>query len=324
MFENNVPTTKRVLVKKLQHFLSFLYAHLSEDNWVKHEEATASYADLRVAVEGFTTEADNNRNNYDIVINSVMEKQSDDPPQTTPNDNRENGKSRDTNEYPRKLVPSSKEIHPDPDTLKIDQAKQACAGQSGWGSVHQREHLAKVKKSNKLRKKRYNQYVWTTTNRLKPEKITDTHIYPNTKPVAITVYRNNDQRNFENKVVGELMTSLSKKYDMIPVEIRISPTLPPTEQPFLSHVERKEIVETPEHVIFFTDALDEHAFQRVSAIHNVEVETLLGYLVMAGNVNNLNNQRFYVLLRQMIDAHHDREKLKSKKVKLEVIRYSFN
>ncbi|GKC87069.1 hypothetical protein Tco_1147718 [Tanacetum coccineum] len=73
MFENNVPTTKRVLVKKLQHFLSFLYAHLSEDNWVKHEEATASYADLRVAVEGFTTEADNNRNNYDIVINSVME-----------------------------------------------------------------------------------------------------------------------------------------------------------------------------------------------------------------------------------------------------------
>ncbi|GJV51343.1 hypothetical protein Tco_1447084 [Tanacetum coccineum] len=73
MFKNNVPTTKRVLVKNLQNFSSFLYAHLSEDNWVKHEESIASYADLRVAVEGFTIEADNNRNNYDIVINNVME-----------------------------------------------------------------------------------------------------------------------------------------------------------------------------------------------------------------------------------------------------------
>ncbi|GJV71699.1 hypothetical protein Tco_1491694 [Tanacetum coccineum] len=56
MFKNNVPTTKRVLVKNLQNFSSFLYAHLSEDNWVKHEESIASYADLRVAVEGFTIE----------------------------------------------------------------------------------------------------------------------------------------------------------------------------------------------------------------------------------------------------------------------------
>ncbi|GJR69326.1 hypothetical protein Tco_0015391 [Tanacetum coccineum] len=39
----------------------------------KHEEVTASYDDLRAAVEGFDTKADNNKNNYDIAINSVME-----------------------------------------------------------------------------------------------------------------------------------------------------------------------------------------------------------------------------------------------------------
>ncbi|GJV51342.1 hypothetical protein Tco_1447083 [Tanacetum coccineum] len=120
-----------------------------------------------------------------IIDITPLEEQSDDPPQTTPKDNREKGISRDTNEYPRKLVPSSKEIHPDPNTPDVEL------------KVHQREYLAKVKKSNKLKKKRYNQYVWTTTNRLKPEKIIDTHIYPNIKPVAITVYKNNDQRNFE-------------------------------------------------------------------------------------------------------------------------------
>nr|GEV66815.1 hypothetical protein [Tanacetum cinerariifolium] len=35
-------------------------------------EAAASYADLRAVVEGFTTNADNNWNHYNIAINSVM------------------------------------------------------------------------------------------------------------------------------------------------------------------------------------------------------------------------------------------------------------
>ncbi|GKC87068.1 hypothetical protein Tco_1147717 [Tanacetum coccineum] len=328
----------------------------------------------------------------DIVIDiTPLEEQPNDPSQTTPKDNRGKGIATDTDESLCNLVPASNEVRSDPDTpvaaqeaklielnnhalIKVVEEVVSKAGvdpnalrhkkggqefikqQDAELKVHQREDLAKVKKSNELRKKRYNQYVWTTTNRLKPKKITDIHIYPNTKQVAIIVYRNNDQRNFDvhnpirfgdfgitewdelsviipkkkSKVVGELMDSLSKKYDrlkVIPGElgiIRIADLecnkILPKGIPFVNN----KVVETPEHVIFFTDALDEHAFQRVSAIHKVEVETLLGYLVMAGNVNNLNNQRFYVLLRQMIDAHPDREKLKSKKVKLEVIRYSFN
>nr|GEX67134.1 hypothetical protein [Tanacetum cinerariifolium] len=72
-FDNYVPTIERVLAKTIQNFNSFLYAQLSEDNWEKYKEAKASYADLRAAVEGFAAEANKNRNNYDIVINSVIE-----------------------------------------------------------------------------------------------------------------------------------------------------------------------------------------------------------------------------------------------------------
>ncbi|GJU92307.1 hypothetical protein Tco_1304730 [Tanacetum coccineum] len=55
----------------------------------------------------------------------------------------------------------------------------------------------KAKRAIKLRKKRVEQYIWTMSNRLKPEPITDVKIYPKTKPVVITVYRNNDKRNFD-------------------------------------------------------------------------------------------------------------------------------
>ncbi|GJU58614.1 hypothetical protein Tco_1236380 [Tanacetum coccineum] len=194
----------------------------------------------------------------------------------------------------------------------------------------------------------------TTTNRLKPEKFTDIHIRSNIKPVVITVYMNNDQRNFKvhnpfrfgdfgitkydelsviipkkkNKVIGELMKSLRKKYNrlkMILGELGISPSLPLPEQKTLSlslsrkrkafnlepevHITGLEcnrnlpewipfvnnkVIETPEHEIFFIDAFEEQYFQRVSGIHKVEVETLLGYLMMAGNINTPENQRLFL------------------------------
>ncbi|GJX88601.1 retrovirus-related pol polyprotein from transposon TNT 1-94 [Tanacetum coccineum] len=77
--------------------------------------------------------------------------------------------------------------------------------------------------------------------RLKPEPITDVKIHPNSKPVVLTVYRNNDKRNFnihnpfkfadfgvteldelgpiikkkKNTIVKDLMTSLGKRYDRL-------------------------------------------------------------------------------------------------------------
>ncbi|GKE68401.1 hypothetical protein Tco_1526473 [Tanacetum coccineum] len=87
------------------------------------------------------------------------------------------------------------------------------------------------------------------------------------------------------------MTSLSKKYDRLKLEpeVRIAGLeCNRSLHEGISLVNNK-VIKTPEHGIFFTDAFEEQAFQRVSDIHKVEVETLLGYLVMAGNINAPEN-----------------------------------
>ncbi|GJY55313.1 hypothetical protein Tco_0454428 [Tanacetum coccineum] len=107
--------------------------------------------------------------------------------------------------------------------------------------VLNREHVKKIKSYRELMKKRIEKYRWTTTNRLKPETITDVKIYPNTKHVAMTVFRGTDKRNFDvhnpfnfgdfsvtewdevreiipkkkNQVVKDLMNSLSKRYEKL-------------------------------------------------------------------------------------------------------------
>nr|GEV41472.1 hypothetical protein [Tanacetum cinerariifolium] len=48
-----------------------------------------------------------------------------------------------------------------------------------------------------VNKKRAEQYMWTMTNTIKHEPITDVKIHPNIKPVVLSVYRNNDKRNFD-------------------------------------------------------------------------------------------------------------------------------
>nr|GEY97263.1 protein kinase superfamily protein [Tanacetum cinerariifolium] len=45
-----------------------------------------------------------------------------------------------------------------------------------------------------------------------------------------------------------------------------------------------KVIETLKHGIFFIDAFGNQAFQRVSDIHKVEVESLLWYMVMDGNI----------------------------------------
>ncbi|GJT42211.1 hypothetical protein Tco_0950926 [Tanacetum coccineum] len=86
------------------------------------------------------------------------------------------------------------------------------------------------------------------------------------------------------KVVGEVVSEAgvdpsafrNKKEIELEPEVRIADLecnkILPKGIPFVNN----KVVETPEHVIFFTDALDEHAFQRVSAIHKVEVENSVG------------------------------------------------
>ncbi|GJW59970.1 hypothetical protein Tco_0109305 [Tanacetum coccineum] len=116
------------------------------------------------------------------------------------------------------------------------------------------EHSKKIKRSRELRKKRIKKYRWTTSSRLKPETMTDVKIHPNTKPIAMIVFRGLDKRNFDvhnpftfgdfgvtewdelreiipkkkNQVVKDLMNSLSKRYEILrttPDELRISSSL---------------------------------------------------------------------------------------------------
>ncbi|GJY88093.1 retrovirus-related pol polyprotein from transposon TNT 1-94 [Tanacetum coccineum] len=201
------------------------------------------------------------------------------------------------------------------------------------------------------------------------------------KLVAITVYKGTDKRNFDvhkpfkfgdfgiteldelqeiipkrkNKVVKDLMNSLSKKYERLRAtheELGIRPSLPvpgqvlfltsgrkrkhqelepetripglecnrslPKGVPFVNNLVIKHLV----NVLFFIDFFGDEAFQRMNDIHKVDVDTLLTYLMMASNVSTPTNQRFCLALRSLIYNHPDKEKLKSKKVKLEDVGYS--
>ncbi|GKE93216.1 hypothetical protein Tco_1574311 [Tanacetum coccineum] len=82
------------------------------------------------------------------------------------------------------------------------------------------------------------------------------------------------------------------------------------------------VIEEPEHRRFFIDAFGEPTFQRMSNIHKVETETLLGYKVMASNVKTTANKRLTVLMRKMMYEGPDKDKILTKRVKLENLGYT--
>ncbi|GJZ83432.1 hypothetical protein Tco_0648605, partial [Tanacetum coccineum] len=168
--------------------------------------------------------------------------------------------------------------------------------------VLNKEHSKKIQKAKELRKKMIDQYRWTTTNRRKSKTIIDIHIHPNTKPVAITVYKGNDKNNFDvHKPFRK------RKHRELEPEVRI-PGLKcnrslPEGVPFINNL----VIEHPENVIFFIDVFDDEAFKKMSDVHKVDVDTLLTYLVMDSNINTPTNQKFYAILRSLIDSHPDKE-----------------
>ncbi|GKB85557.1 hypothetical protein Tco_0957829 [Tanacetum coccineum] len=77
------------------------------------------------------------------------------------------------------------------------------------------------------------------------------------------------------------------------------------------------VIEQLEHGLFFIDAFGDEAFQRVYEVHKVETETLLGYKFMALNVKTDANQRFIMLMSEMINKRPDKDRILSKRAKLE-------
>ncbi|GJR08524.1 hypothetical protein Tco_0791176 [Tanacetum coccineum] len=128
---------------------------------------------------------------------------------TNPKHDRGKCIARDTDESPRKLVKASTEVRLDSNTQQGRIAGKGCQKSKAIGNkydflkkqdaeikVLNRERLEKLTNEKELRKKRIDQDRWTTSSRRKPETITDIHIHPNTKLVAITVYKGNDKRTF--------------------------------------------------------------------------------------------------------------------------------
>ncbi|GKE31261.1 hypothetical protein Tco_1450583, partial [Tanacetum coccineum] len=60
--------TERALVRQLQGILEVLYPQVAEDNWEKHEEAVASYVDLKWSIEDFHTTTFRNYENTDASL----------------------------------------------------------------------------------------------------------------------------------------------------------------------------------------------------------------------------------------------------------------
>ncbi|GJZ70750.1 hypothetical protein Tco_0634601 [Tanacetum coccineum] len=107
--------------------------------------------------------------------------------------------------------------------------------------AHLKVHNDKLRKKAELKKKIYGDYVWIVNNRMKPRKITNIHIHPRSKPISVTIYRNNDKRDFEvhkvfrfgdfslsewdklgvilstmaNQCVPDMLNSISKKYEIL-------------------------------------------------------------------------------------------------------------
>nr|GEX44769.1 hypothetical protein [Tanacetum cinerariifolium] len=128
----------------------------------------------------------------------------------------------------------------------------------------------------------------------------------------------------KNKVGSELMTSLSNKYERlkkIPGELGLNLALPlPEQDPSLLKHKRKAMKLEPK--TYIVDAFGEPAFQRVNDIQKMETETLLGNKVIASNVKIDGNQRFSMLMSMMINNCPDKEKIMTKRVKLENLGYT--
>nr|GEV89501.1 hypothetical protein [Tanacetum cinerariifolium] len=115
---------------------------------------------------------------------------------------------------------------------------------------------------------------------LKPKKITNVKIHPNTKPVVITIYRGTDGRNFDVHnpfAFGAFgISKLDELREIIPKKkITLGKGL-------------DELFKLKPG-IFFIDEFDDQAFQRWSDINKVRKNALVSYLIMASTIKTQEN-----------------------------------
>nr|GEV49330.1 protein kinase superfamily protein [Tanacetum cinerariifolium] len=129
--------------------------------------------------------------------------------------------------------------------------------------VLKREHFKKVKRIIELNKRRAEEYIWTMTNRIKPEPITDIKIQPNTKPVVKIPEELGIQSALSAPVPEQALSQTSgrkRKHMELEPEIKV-PGLKcnrslPEGVPFVNNM----VIEEPEYWIFFTNVFGDQAF----------------------------------------------------------------
>ncbi|GKB42045.1 hypothetical protein Tco_0886987 [Tanacetum coccineum] len=214
--------------------------------------------------------------------------------------------------------------------IELEEQKEKSAQEAKLlALILNKEHSENIKKEKELRKKRNHQFRWTTSSKLKPEKITDIHIHPNTKQVAIIVYRGNNKRNFDVHKPFRFGDFSVTEWDELGA---IIPKKQGSRRPddILAKEAEKGRHKSWDLRFAFLGLnaieafLKEFSFSTTCDIYKVDVDTLLSYMVMALNINTPSNKRFYEIMRSMIENHLDRENLKSKKFKLEAIGYLLN
>ncbi|GJY83586.1 hypothetical protein Tco_0496962 [Tanacetum coccineum] len=214
----------------------------------------------------------------------------------------------------------AKKIGLDPKSIKGAKAGEMFKkAQHAKHAVLKRQHTKKVRKSLKLRKHKYDSYMWTVSS--KPEPITDIKIHPKTKLVVITVYRGTDGRNFEVRepfLFGAFgISKLDELREIIPKKKNAVP-----------HPDPQEGDRITWNLNLKQESLDWNAIELSlkiwSGINKVGMEALVSYLVAASMVKYPKNARFNIKLRKLIAEHSDQEKLKSKKVKLEALGYNMD
>ncbi|GKB46017.1 hypothetical protein Tco_0896770, partial [Tanacetum coccineum] len=242
-----------------------------------------------------------------------------------------------TEEPTRKLVHASRKVHHDPDAIilvpyEINGKIYQLTEEQIQAYLDKEDILKKTVEEAKLFAMTKYELIKTVTR--KP--INDVKIHPNSKPAVITVYRDTDRRNFKVhnpfkfgnfgiNELDELGPIIQKKKDKIVApeqgssqlfkrkirrildhELRI-PTLEcnmslPKGVPFVNNMGDEE----PDYGMFFNDGFGDKAFQRMSDINKVGVETLITYLVMASNLTTRENQ--VLLSWQEIADHLTKEK----------------
>ncbi|GJU68409.1 putative reverse transcriptase domain-containing protein [Tanacetum coccineum] len=184
------------------------------------------------------------------------------------------------------------------DPKKIASAKAGKKFKKAQDAEHQvlkREHTKKVRKSLELKKHKFENYMWTINNRLKPETITDIKIHPKTKPVVITVYKGTDGINFDvHKPFAFGAFGISKLDELREI-------IPKKKNAVVQDLMKSLSRRAEKYSCARLDEFGDQAFQRWSDIDKVGMEALVSYLV-AASMTDGQSERTIQTLEDMLRA----------------------